>query len=94
MAQTTRLASFGPVLVAATFHLHLRHILRGIQPIFTIKNLSYNEENLKNRTFGPNVASFVPVFFTVAFHISLPPLIPSFGPVRRCHHCGSRTVHV
>jgi hypothetical protein len=94
VAQTKQVASFGPVLVAATFHLHLHHVLRRIHAVFTIKILSYNEEILKNRTFGPNVASFVPVFFTVAFHISLPPLIPSFGPVRRCHHCGSRTVHV
>ena len=38
VAQTTRLASFGPVLVAATFHLHLRRVFRRLQPIVTVKH--------------------------------------------------------
>ena len=38
VAQTTRLVLFGPVLVVATFHLHLHRVFRRLQPIVTVKH--------------------------------------------------------
>ena len=39
MAQTTCLASFGPVFVVAAFHIPLGRVFRRLHPIYTNKTL-------------------------------------------------------
>jgi hypothetical protein len=50
MAQTTRLASFGPVFIVAAFHLLLCRIFRRLHhPIYTIKDLLVSKKYEQNK---------------------------------------------